>query len=166
MNYLKPIALIFLFFCLAPSKSYAQCLCGDIYYFIKLPQLNIVENKLTNYSIETNYEYSHIGYIHETAVREDTLRFSFPTGGGIDTLVFTIKDLSNQKEMKITTIGIPYDIHHYVELLEFQEGHYIFDFIELRRCYSENKDQQSDCTRQRFKKNLDNHTPFIIHLKI
>lgn len=119
----------------------SQCLCSNIKFSLVLTDLK-VKNKTSNYSIKI---LKPNGFLTEKErnftieeLKCDTVNFQFPTGGGIDTLTFIIKNITLNKEMKVTVTHMTYDNPYYIDLTTFTDGNFVFDWLTIGKCQREN----------------------------
>lgn len=73
--------------------------------------------------------------------RSDTLNVRFSTGGGIDTLVFVLRNNDSGEEVTISALSLSYDTPYYIIIPAFVAGSYLFDW-----------DLLTDCNREQLKK--------------
>jgi hypothetical protein len=117
-----------------------QCACADIWFQTKVTDL-LLKNGQSNYSIKvvkakSNHGNEPLSQHRFNTTISDTglLKFSFPTGGGIDTLVFVLSNLTTGEAMSIITIGLNPDIPYHIDLSKFTKGQYIFDWTKIEAC--------------------------------
>ncbi|MCP4179667.1 MAG: hypothetical protein GY756_18060 [bacterium] len=144
--------LILILLKLIVFNSSAQCLCGDVRFKIKMPDLKIENNdakSLINIAypegIFYNKEEMKVNY------NLDTLNIRYPTGGGIVKITFEIKNYTTNEVMSITFLNMIHDSYYNIDLTSFQPGHFIFDWLEICRCQLNNPSKGiTDCNDKEF----------------
>ena len=121
---------------------YSQCMCGKIKFRLILTDLEF-KNDETNYLIKTivapNFLSDEKGKkFKKSEISGDTVNFQFSTHGGIDTLTFSIKNLTTKTEMLITVLNMTYDNPYFIDLTIFSSGHFFFDWRKIDKCQKEN----------------------------
>lgn len=124
------------FICLLTAWSVqAQCLCADMRFRLVLPGLQFRDGQ-TNYRIRTvtPERALYLNHFDPAQISGDTVRFSYPTGAGIDSLVFTLSAPDKRPEMKIYILHLHYDIDYFIDLTTFTPGAYLFDWQQIGAC--------------------------------
>lgn len=147
--------LLFFAFILFPIKMEAQCLCADMTFQVVLPDLNIKKDK-PNYRLDIEeYPYDKTliwkAPFFKKLTRGDTITFSFPTGAGVDRLIFTIVNSRTHERMTITVDNMHYDNPYFIDLGNFTVGQFHFDWNEIVACQRESpKSVKIQCNGQSF----------------
>ncbi|MBL7713441.1 MAG: hypothetical protein JNL13_13300 [Chitinophagaceae bacterium] len=130
------------FICLLTAWSVqAQCLCADMRFRLVLPGLQFRDGQ-TNYRIRTVTPERALSFNHfdPAQITGDTVRFSIPTGGGIDSLVFTLSFPDKSLEMNICVLHMHYDIDYFIDLTTFAPGTYLFDWEAIGACQQQHRE--------------------------
>jgi hypothetical protein len=132
----------------------AQCFCSEISFRILLKD-KVSLNGESNYSIKIVSPKSLSGKIdrkiYRNEINGDSTKFQIPTGGGIDTLVFLINNLSEKTEMKVTNLHMTYDNPYFIDLTSFRPGSFLFDWQKIDKCQKENISKEFvECDKQKF----------------
>jgi hypothetical protein len=149
----------------------SQCMCGKMKFTLVLTGLEINNNE-ANYSIKTLKQSFCETNNERTFTKEDligdTVNFHFQTHGGIDTLQFVIKNLTNHEEMKVTVTHLRYDNPYFIELTIFTVGHFIFDWPTIDKCQKENLSANLvECAGKKFYQlQLKTDKEYSVHNKI
>lgn len=152
----KKIITILIVLVATNVSLFSQCLCAFVKFTIVLEDLYFTSDS-SNYSIETTImypgnpsEYSR-RITKKSHLEKDTLFFQFPTGGGINTLQFLIKNHTAETEMVITVLNMRYDNPYFIDLGRFTQGSYLFDWRKINQCQGQNPlDNIVDCENMKF----------------
>lgn len=130
----------------------AQCLCADMRFRLVLPGLKY-RNGQTNYRIHTITPEASLraDRFFPAQIKGDTVSFSYPTGAGIDSLVFIITPPDRQLGMKVCVLQMHYDIDYFIDLTTFTPGDYLFDWKQIGTCQQRyREDTLLFCGRTKF----------------
>ncbi|HTN18274.1 MAG TPA: hypothetical protein VL092_11370 [Chitinophagaceae bacterium] len=147
MPVLQRISFITFICLLFTQQSGAQCLCADMRFRIVVPGLQYREGQ-TNYRLHTLTRDIGFGndHFYPSQIKGDTLSFSYPTGGGIDTLIFRIESPNRGKYMQVYVLNMHYDIDYFIDLTTFTPGAYLFDWASIGACQqAQRKDTLVHC---------------------
>lgn len=142
---MKISGIIFLFM-LSSNLLQAQCFCADIYFQLAVKDLQF-KGKAANFSFEL-LEFVGSGggkrpfHRIKNDIQDDTLRFSYPTGGGINLLKFALHHKDQDKSMIISVKNLSYDLPYHMDLRSFKPGSYLFDWDMISTCMYENPQQK------------------------
>ena len=104
-------------------------------------------NSEANYSIIASGNSRYINSDKEVQFKKsdlkgDTVNFQFNTGPGIDTLTFTVTNITSKAKMIVTVTHLHYDNHYFIDLTTFKPGQFFFDWDKIDECQSNNFDQK------------------------
>jgi len=136
MMLLKKLLLLCMFVMAACAGIQAQCLCADAQFKVLLPGLKH-DGKKSNYIIRTLVDdvmFREQQSFFPSEIKGDTAIFSYPTGGGLDSLSFIIESPDEEKRMKITALHMHYDIDYTIDLITFTPGSFLFDWSIIEAC--------------------------------
>lgn len=139
----KRTIIIFVVLAIIISNMFSQCLCSEVKFRLILSNLEYRKD-VSNYSIKTIAAPDFIKIdtwrnFNKTEIKGDTLNLEFKTGGGIDTLIFIIRDNKTNGKMIITVVNMTYDNPYFIDLTTFSCGDYFFDWQKINKCQEENK---------------------------
>lgn len=134
LDYKKLFLLIII---LISSISYSQCLCSEIKFKLQL------KDDVSNYSIQVNNAPEFISTKNwrkfmEYEVKGRIVNFQYETQGGIDTLVFVLKNIKTNENMKVTVLNMTYDNPYFIDMKTFTKGDYLFDWKKINDCQRKN----------------------------
>lgn len=155
---MKKIHLILLISIFNFSVSNGQCLCGKLEIQICFDDL-IFSNGNSNYELsfleKPKFIHHTTGILKENAFSKDTLKIILPTENGIQKLVIQLKNTLTKSSMNLTIKSMYYDNDYFIDIGNYVEGHYIFDWQKINRCQSQNKTTKIvDCEGMEFKQLL------------
>jgi len=147
----RKLILIFAF-AITSSNLFSQCFCSEIKFQLILPDLKLKKNYSIKTIVAPNFtKIENWRNIKKVEIKGDTLNFQFMTGGGIDTLIFAIRNNKTNAEMIITIINMTYDNPYFINLIRFSSGHYFFDWQKIDKCQKENlTNELIDCDGMKF----------------
>lgn len=158
---LKRLYIILLFILGTAHFSFGQCLCGHLFIELELNDLQFT-NDTCNYSL--HYEgfdfsgdrdedefYPSLSNI-KNHLKDEKLKFSYATNGGIGTFRLVIKNKSTEEEMVIIATTLYHDIDYYFDLLEFKPGSYLFECEKIAQCVNERNEDEAviKCGKAKF----------------
>lgn len=125
--------LFLLIIILLSSISYSQCLCSEIKFKLQL------KDDVSHYSIKVDYAPEFIliknwRKFNEYEVKGRTVNFQYETQGGVDSLVFVLKNNETNENMKVTVLNMTYDNPYFIDMTTFTMGDYLFDWKKINEC--------------------------------
>ncbi|TDO95000.1 hypothetical protein [Flavobacterium sp. 245] len=125
--------LFVILFLLTNSFSYSQCLCAEIKFKLSL------DDNASSYSIKTTHApnfalIENWRDFNEHESNGKSVNFEFDTKGGIDSLIFVIRNNKTNKTMKVNALHLGPDHEYLIDLTEFTEGDFLFDWKKINQC--------------------------------
>lgn len=135
MNFVskKHTNLFVFLFLLANSFIYSQCLCGDMKFKLNFDDdassYSIKTTKAPNFALIENWRN-----FNEQESNGKSVNFQFNTKGGIDSLLFVVRNNKTNKIMKVNVLNLGPDHEYLIDLTDFTEGHFLFDWKKINLC--------------------------------
>jgi hypothetical protein len=141
MNPMQKKSLLLCSLLIATWPLQAQCFCADMRFRLILPGLKY-ENRHTNYTIRTLQPGNAFREdLYPSEIKGDTVHFSYPTQGGIDSLVLLIGSPDRKRSMQLSVLHMHFDIDYFIDLTTFTPGHFLFDWAEIGACQQQQREQ-------------------------